>query len=461
MPALLSLGRPVLAALAGYALALLALRFPGCRRRGELARYFLFLSACALAGLSPTAGPLADALALLVPWAAGFYAEGLDHAQSAGQGPRRLAVWTAAVAAAGLASAVPAALGVGRSLPSALFRLFLCQAAALPPLAALARAWRAGREGSMLALLIAFALLSAALGAALLERASLAAGWVRALPLPAACAVLAAGGYRLAQEGYLLAEGWWGALRRAREREGELASARGRLLEAEGSLDLADRAAAAGLVAGGVAHELRSLLGFVQAAAEHGLRQGEPEALAGALRRVLAQVGEARRALGELLEPLARGQEAEPQAVLLPGDLEGLLRLARASFRREGIRLDYSPRPQAGAWARRGELGHVLLTLLANAADSVRQRPAGREVRVRFRSEPGQALLEVGDNGAGVPPSLQGRLFEPGASGKGSTGVGLYLARAIAERNGGSLELVDVPEGEGSLFRLRLPAAPG
>jgi signal transduction histidine kinase len=459
MPALVSYGRPALAALAAGALGILALRFPGCRRRGELLRYFLFLSACALSGLAPNREPLAGALALLVPWAAGFYAEALERAQGAGHSPpRRLASWTAAVAAAGLAWAVPWFLGQDRGLPAALFRLFLCQAAAVPPLAALARAWRAGREGSMLALLVSFALLSVSLGLALLARS-------RLIPelgatLPAAAAVLLAGGYRLGQEGYLLAEGWWGALARAREREGELASTRGRLLEAEGSLDLADRAAAAGLVAGGVAHELRSLLGLVQAAAEHGLRQGEPEALADSLRLVLAQAGEARRALGELLEPLARGREAEPQAVRLPGDLAGLLRLARASFRREGIRLDYSLQPQAAAWARKGELGHVLLTLLANAADSVRQRPAGREVRVRFRSERGQAVLEVGDNGAGVDPRLAARLFEPGASGKGSTGLGLYLARAIAERSGGSLELAGQPQGEGSLFRLRLPAAP-
>ncbi len=451
MPALLAYGRPALAALAACTLGILALRFPGCRRRGELARFFLFLSACALAGLAPNRDPLAGALALLVPWAAGFYAEGLDR-------PQRLGPWTAAVAAAGLAWAVPWFLGLGRSLPAAAFRLFLCLAAAVPPLAAMVRAWRAGREGSMLALALSFALLSASLDLALLARRGLAPEL--GASLPAACALLLTAAYRLAQEGYLLAEGWWGALRRARERESELAYTRGRLLEAEGSLDQADRAAAAGLVTGGVAHELRGLLGLVQAAAEYGLRQGEPEALAGSLRLVLAQVGEARRALGELLEPLAGGGEAEAQTVRLPGDLAGLLRLARSSFRREGIRLDYSLQPQAAVSARRGELGQVLLTLLANAADSVRRRPAGREVRVRFRSEQGQAVLEVGDNGAGVDPRVAGRLFEPGASGKGSTGLGLYLARTIAARSGGSLELVDLPPGQGSLFRLRLPAIP-
>jgi signal transduction histidine kinase len=195
----------------------------------------------------------------------------------------------------------------------------------------------------------------------------------------------------------------------------------------------------------------------MRAAAEHGLRQGEISAQAAALRLVLAQVEEARRALGEALEPLARGREAEPRLLRLPRDLEGLLRLARASFRREGIRLECSREPQVAVCAPRGELGRVLLALLANAADSVRRRADGREVSVRFRTEGGEAVLEVADNGAGVAPAQAERLFQPGASGKGSTGLGLYLARAFAERSGGSLELV--PRPRGGLFRLRLPAA--
>jgi signal transduction histidine kinase len=449
MPALPA--RAALAALAACTLSLLLLRLPGCRQRGELARFFLFLATCTLAGLLP--GPQSELLALLVPWAAGLYAEGLEREPGAGRDPRRLLAWTAIVAAAGLASLVPSLLGLGRSLPAALFRLFLCQAAAVPPLLALARAYRAGRAASALALLVSFALLAVALGLALLARA----GLVRPFPfaLPAAGAVVLAGGYRLAQEGYLLAEGWWGPVRRERRRAEELASARSRLLEAEGSLKRADRAAAAGLVAGGAAHELRNLLGFMQAAAEYGLRQKEPEALARSLRVVQAQAEEARRTMGELLEPLAGSRESEPQTVRLPGDLDGLLRLARAAFRREGIRLDYSREPRAAVLARRGELGHVLLTLLGNAADSVRRQPGPRKVDVRFRTEQGQAVVEVGDNGAGVDPRLA--IFEPGTSGKGSTGLGLYLARAFAERHGGSLELVNRPAG--CLFRLKLPAA--
>jgi len=122
MPTLVSYGLAGLAALAACALSLLALRFAGCRRRGELGRYFLFLSSSALAGLVPNREPLAGLLALLVPWSAGLYAEGLDRAQSAGSGQRRLLFrWSAAVAAAGLAWATPSLLGLDQGPPAALF----------------------------------------------------------------------------------------------------------------------------------------------------------------------------------------------------------------------------------------------------------------------------------------------------------------------------------------------------
>jgi len=434
-------------------LSLLLLRLPRCRRRGELALYTLFLAAGAFAGLVPNRGPAADVAALLAPWAAGLYAGAL-----AGGGPAALARWTAAVAACGLLSAAPGVFGFGSTLPAVLFRLFVVQAASGYPLRQFHRAWRAERAGSLLASAVSFALLSLALGEALLARAGLAPEL--AAPLAAACAVLLAGGYRMAQEGYLLPGGWSGQAQRERQREA-LAEARRRLLAAEDGLELAGRTAAPGLLAGGAAHELRGVLGLVQVTAEHGLREREPQAMARSLELVAEQAAQGRRALGELLEPVARGREAEPEKVRLPGDLEGLLRLARASFRREGIRLDYGRGVEAAALARKGELEQALLTLLANAADSVRPcRQAGeREIRVRVRSAAGMAELEVADNGPGVDPLEAASIFQPGVSGKGSTGLGLFLARRLAERNGGSLELVELPAGQGGLFRLRLPAA--
>jgi len=68
----------------------------------------------------------------------------------------------------------------------------------------------------------------------------------------------------------------------------------------------------------------------------------------------------------------------------------------------------------------------------------------------------GRVVVTVADDGPGVDPRLDP--FSRGASGAGSTGYGLWLARAIAEAHGGTLGLADAPGG-GASFRLSLPSS--
>ena len=86
----------------------------------------------------------------------------------------------------------------------------------------------------------------------------------------------------------------------------------------------------------------------------------------------------------------------------------------------------------------REELCRVLDNLVRNAIEA---SPAGACVLVRVRAEPAQALIEVIDRGAGVPTDRLSELFEPFFTTKGSgTGLGLVLARASVEAQGGSLQ---------------------
>ena len=97
------------------------------------------------------------------------------------------------------------------------------------------------------------------------------------------------------------------------------------------------------------------------------------------------------------------------------------------------------------------------MNLVQNAFDAAGEGA----VRVSVRSENDRAVLEVCDDGPGVPEDLHHAIFDPffttKAVGKG-TGLGLAISAKIAEEHGGRLSLE--PSARGARFRLDLPARP-
>jgi signal transduction histidine kinase len=102
----------------------------------------------------------------------------------------------------------------------------------------------------------------------------------------------------------------------------------------------------------------------------------------------------------------------------------------------------------------------VFDNLIANA---MRHSPPGGRIEVRARPDGGQVRFEVSDQGPGIPPEYQSRIFEkffrmPGTKGEG-IGLGLYISREIVAAHGGEMGVTSEP-GRGSLFwfTLRVPA---
>ena len=85
---------------------------------------------------------------------------------------------------------------------------------------------------------------------------------------------------------------------------------------------------------------------------------------------------------------------------------------------------------------------------------------AGGEVRVSFTQEAAQSILSISDNGPGIPERAQERLFQPfaGSSRPGGAGLGLAIARELAQGHGGDLILASTGP-EGTTFELRLPGS--
>jgi PAS domain S-box-containing protein len=108
------------------------------------------------------------------------------------------------------------------------------------------------------------------------------------------------------------------------------------------------------------------------------------------------------------------------------------------------------------------KLRQVLVNLVDNA---IKYSPEGGDVEIKLDSANGECLIEVVDEGLGIPSSERERIFEKfyrldphQTRGVGGSGLGLYICRELVERMNGRLE-VDSEPGMGSRFRVRLPAA--
>lgn len=96
--------------------------------------------------------------------------------------------------------------------------------------------------------------------------------------------------------------------------------------------------------------------------------------------------------------------------------------------------------------------GRILSNLISNA---LKFTPEGGCVRIVVRALGDFAEVDVEDNGCGIAPERQGRIFDLHET-DGGYGYGLYIAREYARRLNGGLEVCSVP-GEGSTFTLRIP----
>jgi two-component system, NtrC family, sensor kinase len=101
----------------------------------------------------------------------------------------------------------------------------------------------------------------------------------------------------------------------------------------------------------------------------------------------------------------------------------------------------------------------VVMNLLSNALDAVQPQQGLIRVVTRYEADHRQAVIEVIDNGTGIPQSMMKHMFELFHSTKGNrgTGLGLAVAKKIVEEHEGSIS-VRSTEGEGSTFTVRLPA---
>ncbi|MDP1822221.1 MAG: PAS domain S-box protein [Archangium sp.] len=231
-----------------------------------------------------------------------------------------------------------------------------------------------------------------------------------------------------------------------------------------------DRLAALGTLAAGVAHEINNPLAALalnaevvaRAVSRATLSEADRETGAAALTELRNSV-ERMTAIVRDLTGFSRTSTEQFGAVSLAGVVERATRLARhATRQRATVRLELSEVPPVFGHA--GKLEQVLLNLLVNAAQAFppERTEAQNEIVVRtLAADPRHVVLEVSDNGQGIPAAVAGRVFDPffttKPAGEG-TGLGLFISHNAVRQMDGEIVVISRPAG-GTTMRVVLRVA--
>ncbi|MDZ4374379.1 MAG: HAMP domain-containing sensor histidine kinase, partial [Phenylobacterium sp.] len=222
------------------------------------------------------------------------------------------------------------------------------------------------------------------------------------------------------------------------------------------------RLAALGEAVAKINHDLKNMLTSAQLASER-LAASKDPAVSQALPRLERALDRAVKLASDVLVyGKTEAAAPEPQTVRLAEVLQEAA--AEARLPESQVTLVSKVAASDQVTADIDQLHRILVNLLRNARQAIEHQDGrggvGR-VEVSLETVGGSSLIRISDDGPGVPERLRERLFQPfaGSGRPDSTGLGLAIARELAQGHGGDLTL-SVTGGDGTVFELRLPDAP-
>ncbi len=237
----------------------------------------------------------------------------------------------------------------------------------------------------------------------------------------------------------------------------QLQAAQEQLLATQERLVVSERMGMLGRLASGIAHEVKNHLSPFMLADMIARKYQEDQEIQEAAELML----EAQQRILSLVDEIRSFAAGGLTSVnIAPHDLasviEGVLRFLRCdrAVKLADIRFEPAERPIVFMDAHR--IRQVLINLIRNAVDAV--QPTGGKIDIQLSTTADHAVVQVNDNGRGIPADLASRVFEPFFSTKGDKGLGLGLdiSRQIMLAHSGTLTF-ESTEGEGTTFRMSLP----
>lgn len=239
-----------------------------------------------------------------------------------------------------------------------------------------------------------------------------------------------------------------------------------KLVESESLRERQEKLASLGVLAAGVAHEIRNPLTAIKAALFIQQKKYKPDTQEDADARIInREILRLERIVNEFLL-FARPGDSKLAPTTADVSLREVQAILAPQLARENIQLTLDNAAPIAINADEEQIKQVLINLVRNAAEAI---DGAGVVKLRARSdrrrlvkgETDVVILEVEDNGKGMSAEVQKRLFDPFFTTKDTgTGLGLSIAARIVQSHGGVLEYQTAP-GHGTTFGIVLPALSG
>jgi signal transduction histidine kinase len=234
-------------------------------------------------------------------------------------------------------------------------------------------------------------------------------------------------------------------------RTAELQSAQQMLIRSE-------KLASVGRLAASIAHEINNPLLPIQLNLENmleGLEHGEAIDVED-IQRTQESVERISRIVNRLLEFTGKRQSGnmDAQALDINQVLEGIISLTRKAFQQENMAIESQLASLPPVHGNKDQLEQVFINLALNAKAAMKK---GGVLKVRTFENNGHVVIEMEDNGSGIPAEVIDTIFEPFVSTKeDGTGLGLFISYGIIQNHNGSIQ-VNSAVGTGTTFTIRLP----
>ena len=234
-----------------------------------------------------------------------------------------------------------------------------------------------------------------------------------------------------------------------------------RAKELEHLLRTHDKMTSLGHVAAGLAHEIRNPLSGINIYLSTLGKIYDRADSRETVEQILGQLQSASRKIESVIKRVmdfSKPSEPHFTRIDIAEPLEEALNLSAVTLRKRGIQVEKHLEPELPAClADPHMIEEVILNLLTNAAEAMKEAPDGKKIRISTAVQSDRIHVTISDSGPGVPASLRGQIFDPFFTTKSDgTGIGLSIGQRIMTDHGGLLTVTGSDLG-GAAFTLEIP----